>query len=430
MSGKLSARGVVTAKPGRHSDGGGLYLVVSPTGTKKWVYRFTFSGRVNETGVGGGDVPLAEAREKAVGLRNQVRDGLNPVAVKRQAKAKMLARVTFGQLADDFITNRAPSWRNPKSEGQWRTSLKTYAAGLANLPVDEIGTEHVLAALKPIWATKPETAKRVRNRLELILNAAIARGLRAGPNPALWRGHLDHLLSKPLQVEKSHHAAMPYDEVPAFMTALRHRETVATLALELMVLTASRSGEVLGARWAEINTKDRLNSLNEIAAKPVHSHFAIEAVSKARFIKAGTNDIQSLLQEFPLKSMVHEEAFKIWDLVNASVHLGYFWAKAETELEIKPLAVARKKASKKSKEASHRGAKTRQASQQEWRQKAHVMALRIREDGPFLSRKVMAERISCRLMQKFEISISEASVKAFLMEIEHSGELSPKKRNG
>lgn len=295
MSGKLSARGVVTAKPGRHSDGGGLYLVVSPTGTKKWVYRFTFSGRVNETGVGGGDVPLAEAREKAVGLRNQVRDGLNPVAVKRQAKAKMLARVTFGQLADDFITNRAPSWRNPKSEGQWRTSLKTYAAGLANLPVDEIGTEHVLAALKPIWATKPETAKRVRNRLELILNAAIARGLRAGPNPALWRGHLDHLLSKPLQVEKSHHAAMPYDEVPAFMTALRHRETVATLALELMVLTASRSGEVLGARWAEINTKDRLWVVPSVRMKSGRAHRkplgsrALEIIAKMAAIRT-TND--------------------------------------------------------------------------------------------------------------------------------------------
>lgn len=190
------------------------------------------------------------------------------------------------------------------------------------------------------------------------------------------------------------------------------------------------SSEVFSSIENRILSLFGVNSLNDIAAKSVHSHFAIEAVSKARFIKAGTNDIQSLLQEFPLKSMVHEEAFKIWDLVNASVHLGYFWAKAETELEIKPLAVARKKASKKSKEASHRGAKTRQASQQEWRQKAHVMALRIREDGPFLSRKVMAERISYRLMQKFEISISEASVKAFLMEIEHSGELSPKKRNG
>ena len=258
ISGKLSARGVATAKPGRHSDGGGLYLVVSPNGTKKWVYRFTFSGRVNETGVGGGDVPLAEAREKAAGLRKQVRDGFNPVAVKRQAKAEMLARVTFGQLADNFISDRAPSWRNPKSEGQWRTSLKTYAAGIANLPVEEIRTENVLAVLKPIWTSKPETAKRVRNRIELILNAAISRGLRAGPNPALWRGHLDHLLPKPLQVERSHHAAMPYDEVPAFLTALRQRETVATLGLELMILTASRTGEVLGARWDEILIKDQL----------------------------------------------------------------------------------------------------------------------------------------------------------------------------
>lgn len=258
MAGKLSARRVATAKPGRHSDGAGLYLIVSLTGTKKWVFRFTFSGRVNETGAGGGNVTLAEAREKAAELRKQVRDGFNPVAIKRQTKAAMQSRVTFGQLAENFISDRALSWRNPKSEGQWRTSLKTYAAGIANLTVEEIGTEQVLAVLKPIWISKPETAKRVRNRIELILNAAISRGIRAGPNPALWRGHLDHLLPKQLQVERSHHAAMPYDEVPAFVAALRLRETVSTLALEFAILTASRTGEVLGARWDEINVKDQL----------------------------------------------------------------------------------------------------------------------------------------------------------------------------
>ncbi len=258
MAGKLTAREAATKKAGRYGDGAGLYLIVSPSGTRKWVFRFTFDGCVSETGAGGSSTTLAEAREKAEALRRAVRNGINPVEARRNAKAADAARMTFGEMTEEYIRARSSSWRNGKSENQWRSSLTNYAQLLRSVPVEEVDTARVLAVLTPIWSSKPETANRVRNRIELILNAARAKGLRQGDNPAAWRGHLESLLPKRPKIERSHHAAMAYADVPSFIARLRTQETISSLALESVILTATRTNEVLNAEWTEFDLDKRL----------------------------------------------------------------------------------------------------------------------------------------------------------------------------
>ena len=152
-------------------------------------------------------------------------------------------------------------FRNAKHKAQWKSTLATYAAPLRNKPVDTISTDDVLSVLKPIWSTKPETASRVRGRIEKVLDAAKAKGFREGENPARWRGHLDHLLPKQSNLARGHHAAMPYEQLPAFVASLRERDALAAVALELCILTAARSGELLGMRWSEIDLQNAIWSL-------------------------------------------------------------------------------------------------------------------------------------------------------------------------
>lgn len=250
MAGHLTARKVETAKPGKYGDGGNLYLVVSKTGTKKWVLRFTFRGRPKEMGLGNADrVTLAAAREKATAARRKIGQGINPIHERKRDDGIP----TFGEMADDVRETLAAGFRNEKHKAQWKSTLETYAAPLRAKPVDLIATDDVLAVLKPIWTTKAETASRVRGRIEKILDAAKAKGFRHGENPARWRGHLDHLLARPLKLARGHHAAMPYEDVAAFTGKLRQREALAARALEFCILTAARSGEVLGLRWSEID---------------------------------------------------------------------------------------------------------------------------------------------------------------------------------
>lgn len=250
MSGRLTARKVATAKPGKHSDGGNLYLIVSDTGSRKWVMRFTWRGGAKEMGLGSAnDVPLVDAREKATDARRTLAKGLNPIEKRKRDDGVP----TFGATADAVCETLAAGFRNEKHKAQWLMTLKTYGAPLRPKPVDTISTEDVLAVLKPIWADKPETASRLRGRIEKVLDAAKAKGHRSGENPARWRGHLDHLLPKPLKLTRGHHAAMAYDQVAAFVVDLREREATAALALEFCILTAARSGEVLGLRRAEID---------------------------------------------------------------------------------------------------------------------------------------------------------------------------------
>jgi integrase len=252
-------------KPGRHSDGSGLYLVVDPPGgkdaAKRWVFLYRKDGRLREMGLGGlVNVSLADARAKAAKAREVLGDRANrgdPIAERRRASG---AVPTFAEFADKFLEAKGKGWRNEKHRYQWRMALTEYAAPLRKKPVNDIVTEDVLAVLNPIWTEKPETAGRLRGRIERVLDAARAAGHidRHAQNPAQWKGHLDHLLSKRQKLTRGHHAAMAYAEIPAFMEVLRARHAVASLALEFAILTAARSGEALGAMWNEIDLVERL----------------------------------------------------------------------------------------------------------------------------------------------------------------------------
>jgi len=236
--------------PGRYSDGGGLYLVVSASGSRKWVFRFRWDGKLRDMGMGGAlKVSLAKAREKAVAARLLIGEGRNPLEDKQALKAIP----TFGDFADDLVTVLSTEWKNEKHKAQWATTLTKDAALLRPMRLDRIETSHVLQTLKPIWSEKPETASRLQQRIARVLDAAKAKGLRTGENPARWSGHLDNLLPARQKLSRGHHAAMPYAEVPAFIAKLRERDAVAALALEFVILTAGRSGEVRGATWAEID---------------------------------------------------------------------------------------------------------------------------------------------------------------------------------
>ena len=254
---RLSSRRVASEiKPGRHSDGGGLYLVVDKGGAKRWVFLFRWDKRLKEMGLGGVNaVPLSKARELAAGCRAQLAAGLNPIAGRRAAKAEI---PTFGAFADAFVATKEVEWRNAKHKYQWRMTLTTYVKPLRAKLVSEITTEDVLSTLKPLWTTKSETASRLRGRIEAVLDAARVAGHRTSENPARWRGHLDKLLPRPRKLSRGHHAAMPYGEAPAFVARLRERDAVAARALEFMILTAARSGEVLGMTWAELDLVAKL----------------------------------------------------------------------------------------------------------------------------------------------------------------------------
>jgi integrase len=254
MAGHLTARKVETAKPGKYGDGANLYLVVSKTGARKWVLRFTWRGKPKEMGLGGAaGVSLADARDRAATARRKIAQGINPI----EARKRDTSIPTFGEVADEVRQSLSEGFRNEKHKAQWKSTLGTYAAPLHAKPVDTITTDEVLAVLKPIWTTKAETASRVRGRIEKILDAAKAKGFRGGENPARWRGHLDHLLPRPSRLMRGHHAAMPYEAVAAFLVQLQERQSMAALALEMCILTAARSGEILGMRWSEIDLETK-----------------------------------------------------------------------------------------------------------------------------------------------------------------------------
>jgi integrase len=262
-SGKISAIEIKRARgPGVLHDGSGLYLRVSASGAKSWVFRYQLDGRRRDMGLGAFPaISLAEAREKAAARRRQRAEGVDPLAAKAaHQRAQRLAGRTFREVAEDLLRAKQAGWRNATHRYQWRHTLATYAYPiLGDLPVIAIDTALVMQVLTPIWTTKTATANRLRGRIENILDAAKAHGYREGENPARWRGHLDALLPKPSKVHRTeHHPALPYPEIGAFMAALRSREGMSTRALEFVILTAARSGEALGARWGEINLAERI----------------------------------------------------------------------------------------------------------------------------------------------------------------------------
>lgn len=254
-------------RPERIGDGGGLYLQISPENTKSWLFRYTHGGKAREMGLGpvavADDKPgvtLAAARKQLVTLHTLLRDGIDPIADRDARRAAAARGKTFREVADLYLAAHEDGWKNPKHRQQWKNTLATYAfPRFGDWPVAEVDTAAVMAVLEPIWRTKTETATRLRQRIEAVLDYAAPRGWRTGENPARWRGHLEAMLAKPGKIAKvEHHAALPWAEVGAFMTALRQRVGVAARCLEFTILTAARSGEARGARWSEIDLARRV----------------------------------------------------------------------------------------------------------------------------------------------------------------------------
>jgi integrase len=262
-------------RPGMYADGGGLYLRVTKEGTRNWVYRFMLNGRPRWMGIGPlALVGLQEARGKALDARRLRHEGIDPIDNRRAARLRQRLEaaksMTFKQCAESYIASHGAGWRNAKHAAQWSMTLlgrtpegeetkENYCAVLQPLSVQSIDTALIMKVLEPIWTAKPETAGRVRGRIEAILDWAKAREYRTGENPARWRGHLDKLLpgrSKVSAVE--HHAALPYAELPEFLRALRAQEGVAARALEFAILTAARTGETIGAKWSEVNLAEKI----------------------------------------------------------------------------------------------------------------------------------------------------------------------------
>jgi integrase len=252
-------------KPGYYGDGAGLWLQVSLSGTKSWIFRYTFGGKQREMGLGPfHTVSLADARAKAKECRLILRDGQDPLELRKASRlADALDRarmVTFDQCAADYIATHRNSWRNAKHASQWENTLATYASPIiGSLPVAEVDTPLVVKVLTPIWNTKTETAARLRGRIENILDYATVSKYRVGENPARWRGHLENLLADPNKIAPVvHHPALPWSEIGVFMEELRKRPGIAPRALEFLILTGLRSGSVRGARWDEIDFDARM----------------------------------------------------------------------------------------------------------------------------------------------------------------------------
>ena len=297
--GKLTALAITQAKRrGYYGDGGGLFLQVSASGAKSWVFRFKEGGRLREMGLGPTHtVSLAEARQKALECRKVRLDGRDPIEARRvgrmQVKLDAAKAITFAACAERYIASHKAGWRNPKHAAQWPATLATYAYPvLGELPVQAVDVGLVMKAIEPIWVQKPETAGRVRGRIESVLDWATARGYRQGENPARWRGHLENLLPRKAKVRRvEHHAALPYAELPAFMIELREQKGIAERALEFAIFTADRNGQVIGAAWAEIDLEARLWAIPTGRMKASREHrvplseaaiAVIEAMEKIR----------------------------------------------------------------------------------------------------------------------------------------------------
>ena len=274
ISNALTPLQVKNAQPGRHVDGNGLHLLVKASGAGSWVLRYTLRGRARDLGLsrcpealalleqtGREELSLAQARDIAAIYRLKVRAGIDPLAERQQAAAALVApkasqapTTTFADAAQGYLASRENTWRNAKHRQQWHNTLETYAMPvIGNMPIQNVGTTEVLRILEPIWPVKPETASRLRGRIEAIIDAARVRGNFVGENPARWRGHLDKILPARQRLSRGHHTALSYAHVPVFLEQLRRRKATAAMALEFLILTAARTGEVLGATWAEVD---------------------------------------------------------------------------------------------------------------------------------------------------------------------------------
>ncbi len=273
---KLTVKKVTALREaGRYPDGNGLYLQVTEALTKSWIYRYTIGGRERFMGLGPSDlVSLAEAREAAWNARKLRQQGIDPIDRRKAERAPAVAAVTFKECADRMIASMEAGWTNEKHANQWRNTLKTYALPvLGQRPVATIDTDLVLRVLEPVWTEKPETASRLRQRVEAVLDWASARGYRSKENPAKWRGHLDHLLPAQRKIATvKHHESLPYSEIASFIVDLRKQPGTGARALEFLILTAARTSEVTGARWKEIDLANRVWIVDAARMKARREH--------------------------------------------------------------------------------------------------------------------------------------------------------------
>jgi integrase len=297
--GKLSAKKVESLKKiGYHADGNNLYLQVTSSNGKSWIFRYSFDGKRREMGIGSyPEISLEKAREAAIELRRLVKSSIDPIEQRKIDQAAKRAErnnvVTFAYCAEQYIESHRHGWKNVKHAQQWTNTLEQYAYPvIGEMPVKEVDTTHVLRILEPIWTTKTETASRVRSRLENVLDWATTRGYRSGDNPARWKGHLENLLPRSSKVKKvSHHAALPYQHMNGFIHVLRQHNGVSAMALEFLVLTAARTGEVIGAKWKEIDMTTKIWTIPAERMKAEREHRVplsprcIEILSRAALIR-------------------------------------------------------------------------------------------------------------------------------------------------
>lgn len=302
LAGRLSSLKIKHArKPGMLADGNGLYLQVTRANARSWILRYYRNGKSHEMGLGSlNAIGLADARLKAAECRGLLAGGIDPIAARKTERAQQAMEdaraITFDQCAEAFIASHSAAWKNQKHVAQWKATLKTYVSPVfGSLSVQAVDVALIIKVLEPIWRTKSETAARLRGRIESVLNWAKARGYRAGENPAQWKGHLDKLLPARSKIAKvKHHAALPYDQISQFIIALRKENGIAARALEFTILTAARTGEVIGAQWGEIDLVAKLWIVPEIRMKGGREHrvplsaYALAILSKLN--KGGPGD--------------------------------------------------------------------------------------------------------------------------------------------
>lgn len=290
--GRLSATAVKAAKlSGRYGDGDGLYLLIGPTGSRSWICRVQKNGKRRDIGLGSAKkVTLAQAREKAATVRSQVEAGIDPIFERR----KELGIPTFRQAAALVFAENKMSWRNAKHRAQWLSTLTAYAfPHFGDLAVSDVEGPHVRDALVAIWLDKPETARRVRQRIVMVIDWAIAKGYRTMPLPI---AAMNKSLPK-VRTKAAHHSALPYAQVPAFIGRLRERESVGRLAFEALVLTAARSGEIRLAVWSEIDLDGKLWTIPAERMKPGREHVvplsqaSVDAITRAHAYRETRSDL-------------------------------------------------------------------------------------------------------------------------------------------
>ncbi len=334
LSNRLTAVSVQRQKkPGRYADGGGLYLQVGPTGSKSWLFRYTRRGKAHEMGLGAlNAVSLADAREAAAGARQTLAAGADPLEAREETRKRQEAEassgITFAECASAYIETHKAGWRNEKHIAQWSSTIKTYAEPiLGTLPVRAVDLNLVMEVLEPIWQAKPETAARLRGRIEAVLDWAAVRGYRSADNPARWKGYLDKLLPPRSKVQRvRHHPALPYEEVGTFMTELRQRKEDTARALEFTILTASRTSEVLNAKWDEFDLNAKVWGIPGERMKAGKDHrvplsdVAMSILTRMYKVRRNAFVFPGQKKDRPLSNMVFLQLLKRMGRSNLTTH--------------------------------------------------------------------------------------------------------------